>query len=80
MPSPTAPTFPSFLTLGHVLASLGAEHHPRIGLDDVLVIRHSFAWPLARRPSSTGSCTSPRPPPVEPADLRIGRRERGRRH
>ena len=31
MPSPTAPTFPSFLTLGHVLASLGAEHHPRIG-------------------------------------------------
>ncbi len=43
MPSPTAPTFPSFLTLGHVLASLGAEHHPRIGLDDVLVIRHSFS-------------------------------------
>lgn len=31
-----------FLTLGHVLAAMGSEHHPPIGLDDIRVIRHSF--------------------------------------
>lgn len=33
---------PAHLKLGHVLASLGAENDPPIGLDDVLVIRHTF--------------------------------------
>lgn len=32
----------AFLTLGHVLAALGADHDPPISLDDVRVIRHSF--------------------------------------
>ncbi|WP_260753062.1 GIY-YIG nuclease family protein [Mycobacterium sp. SMC-8] len=32
----------AFLTLGHVLAAIGAEHDPPIGLDDMRVIRHSF--------------------------------------
>lgn len=32
----------AFLTLGHVLAAIGAEHDPPIGLDDIRVIRHSF--------------------------------------
>ncbi|WP_286149482.1 hypothetical protein [Mycobacterium sp. IS-1496] len=30
------------LTLGHVLTSLGAEHDPPIGLQDIRIIRHSF--------------------------------------
>lgn len=30
------------LTLGHVLAAVGADHDPPISLDDVLVIRHAF--------------------------------------
>ncbi|NYD59285.1 hypothetical protein BKA08_003523 [Nocardioides marinisabuli] len=30
------------LTLGHVLAAVGADHAPPIGLDDILVIRHAF--------------------------------------
>lgn len=33
---------PAFLTLGHVLASVGAEHDPPIKLEDILVIRHVF--------------------------------------
>jgi hypothetical protein len=33
---------PAPLTLGHVLTSLGSEHRPPIGLEDVLVIRHAF--------------------------------------
>ena len=32
----------AFLTLGHVLAAIGAEHNPPIGLNDIRVIRHSF--------------------------------------
>lgn len=32
----------AFLTLGHVLAAVGAEHDPPISLDDIRVIRHSF--------------------------------------
>lgn len=32
----------AFLTLGHVLSSIGAEHDPPIKLDDIHVIRHSF--------------------------------------
>lgn len=32
----------AYLTLGHVLAAIGAEHDPPIGLDDIRVIRHSF--------------------------------------
>ncbi|WP_308160164.1 GIY-YIG nuclease family protein [Mycolicibacterium goodii] len=32
----------AFLTLGHVLAAIGAEHHPPIGLGDIRVIRHAF--------------------------------------
>ncbi|MED5811525.1 GIY-YIG nuclease family protein [Mycolicibacterium sp. 050232] len=32
----------AYLTLGHVLAAIGAEHGPPIGLDDIRVIRHSF--------------------------------------
>jgi hypothetical protein len=32
----------AFLTLGHVLTAIGAEHHPPIALDDIRVIRHSF--------------------------------------
>lgn len=32
----------AFLTLGHVLAAIGAEHNPPIGLEDIRVIRHSF--------------------------------------
>ncbi|HRD10266.1 MAG TPA: GIY-YIG nuclease family protein [Mycobacterium sp.] len=32
----------AFLTLGHVLAAIGAEHDPPIGLDGIRVIRHSF--------------------------------------
>lgn len=31
-----------YLTLGHVLTALGAEHDPPITLDDIRVIRHSF--------------------------------------
>ncbi|MFL0242350.1 MULTISPECIES: GIY-YIG nuclease family protein [Mycobacteriaceae] len=37
-----APVAGAFLTLGHVLAALGAEHDPPISLDDIRVIRHSF--------------------------------------
>src|SRR5690606_22009821 len=33
---------PSFLTLGHVLTSVGADHHPPIGLEEIHVIRHAF--------------------------------------
>lgn len=33
---------PAFLTLGHVLAGIGAEQTPPIGLDDIHLIRHSF--------------------------------------
>lgn len=32
----------AFLTLGHVLAAIGSEHDPPVGLDDIRVIRHSF--------------------------------------
>ena len=32
----------AFLTLGHVLAAIGVEHDPPIGLDGIRVIRHSF--------------------------------------
>ena len=32
----------AFLTLGHVLAGIGAEQTPPIGLDDIHLIRHSF--------------------------------------
>ncbi|WP_321181474.1 GIY-YIG nuclease family protein [Mycolicibacterium sp.] len=32
----------AFLTLGHVLEAIGAQHDPPIGLDDIRVIRHSF--------------------------------------
>lgn len=32
----------SFLTLGHVLASVGADHDPPILLEDIRVIRHAF--------------------------------------
>lgn len=32
----------AFLTLGHVLEAIGAEHDPPIGLDDIRVIRHAF--------------------------------------
>ncbi len=32
----------AFLTLGHVLTAIGAEHDPPIALDDIRVIRHSF--------------------------------------
>ena len=38
----TAAPVAKALTLGHVLAAIGAEHHPPIGLDDMRVIRHSF--------------------------------------
>lgn len=44
-PDPTevdSPGAGAFLTLGHVLAAIGAEHDPPIGLDDIRVIRHSF--------------------------------------
>lgn len=37
-----APVAGTFLTLGHVLAAIGAEHNPSIGLNDIRVIRHSF--------------------------------------
>jgi len=37
-----APVASDFLTLGHVLAAIGAQHDPPIGLDDIRVIRHSF--------------------------------------
>lgn len=37
-----APGRAAFLTLGHVLKAIGAEHDPPIGLDDIRVIRHSF--------------------------------------
>ncbi len=37
-----SPSAPAYLTLGHVLAAIGAEHDPPIGLDDIRVIRHSF--------------------------------------
>jgi hypothetical protein len=33
---------PSFLTLGHVLAAIGADHHPPIRMEDIHVIRHAF--------------------------------------
>lgn len=32
----------SYLTLGHVLESVGADHHPPIRLEELRVIRHSF--------------------------------------
>ena len=32
----------AFLTLGHVLAGIGAEQSPPIGLHDIHLIRHSF--------------------------------------
>lgn len=32
----------AFLTLGHVLTAIGAEHKPPIGLNDIRLIRHSF--------------------------------------
>lgn len=32
----------AFLTLGHVLTAIGAEHNPPIGLNEIRVIRHSF--------------------------------------
>lgn len=32
----------AFLTLGHVLAAIGAEYDPPIGLNDIRVIRHAF--------------------------------------
>lgn len=32
----------AFLTLGHVLAGIGAQQTPPIGLDDIHLIRHSF--------------------------------------
>lgn len=37
-----SPAANTFLTLGHVLAAIGAEHDPPIGLNDIRVIRHSF--------------------------------------
>ena len=37
-----SPDASAFLTLGHVLAAIGAEHDPPIRLDDIRVIRHSF--------------------------------------
>ena len=33
---------PAFLTLGHVLAGIGAEQSPPIGVEDIHLIRHSF--------------------------------------
>ncbi len=38
----TAPDTNAFLTFGHVLTAIGAEHDPPIALDDIRVIRHSF--------------------------------------
>ncbi|GAS90830.1 excinuclease ABC subunit C [Mycolicibacterium brisbanense] len=32
----------AFLTLGHVLEAIGAQHDPPIGLRDIRVIRHAF--------------------------------------
>ena len=32
----------AFLTLGHVVSAIGAEHDPPIALDEIRVIRHSF--------------------------------------
>jgi hypothetical protein len=37
-----SPVADAFLTLGHVLAAVGAEHNPPIGLNDIRVIRHAF--------------------------------------
>lgn len=37
-----APVAKALLTLGHVLAAIGAQQDPPIGLDDMRVIRHSF--------------------------------------
>lgn len=42
-PVPAAePAAGAFLTLGHVLAGIGADHDPPIRLEDVHVIRHAF--------------------------------------
>jgi len=38
----TATDTNAFLTFGHVLTAIGAEHDPPIALDDIRVIRHSF--------------------------------------
>ncbi|GER23601.1 hypothetical protein NCCP1664_20960 [Zafaria cholistanensis] len=40
--APVTPASPASLTLGHVLAGMGADHDPAIGLEDILVIRHAF--------------------------------------
>lgn len=37
-----APDTSAFLTFGHLLTAIGAEHDPPIGLEDIRVIRHSF--------------------------------------
>jgi hypothetical protein len=38
----TATDTNAFLTFGHVLTAIGAEHDPPVTLDDIRVIRHSF--------------------------------------
>lgn len=37
-----AAAHPSYLTLGHVLDSVGADHEPSIRLDEIRLIRHAF--------------------------------------
>ncbi|EGD41861.1 hypothetical protein NBCG_03836 [Nocardioidaceae bacterium Broad-1] len=34
--------YPAYPTLGHVLESVGADHEPRIRLEDIRIIRHAF--------------------------------------
>jgi len=41
-PAPTEASSGAFLTLGHILTSIGAQHDPPIRLEDVHVIRHAF--------------------------------------
>lgn len=39
---PEEPAFSSALTLGHVLAGMGADQDPAVRLEDIHIVRHSF--------------------------------------